>query len=42
MIPCLLSVNGRPSIAPENLLRTLLLQGVYSVRSEWQLVGQLD
>ena len=33
---------GRPSIAPEKLLRTLLLQAFYSVRSERQLMEQLD
>jgi transposase len=32
---------GRPSIAPEKLLRTLLLQVLYSVRSERQLMEQL-
>jgi transposase len=34
--------GGRPSIAPEKLLRALLLQAFYSVRSERQLVEQLD
>jgi transposase len=33
---------GRPSIPPEKLLRTLLLQAFYSVRSERQLMEQLD
>ena len=33
---------GRPSIAPEKLLRALLLQVLYSVRSERQLMEQLD
>src|SRR5690242_20616954 len=33
---------GRPSIPPEKLLRTLLLQAFYSVRSERQLIEQLD
>jgi len=33
---------GRPSIPPERLLRALLLQAFYSVRSEVQLMGQLD
>jgi len=33
---------GRPSIPPERLLRALLLQVLYSVRSERQLVEQLD
>jgi transposase len=38
----LYAVNGRPSIPPERLLRALLLQAFYSVRSERQLVEQLD
>lgn len=33
---------GRPSIAPEKLLRALLLQALYSIRSERQLMEQLD
>src|ERR1700751_1755770 len=33
---------GRPSIAPEKLLRALLLQAFYSVRWERQLMEQLD
>jgi len=33
---------GRPSIPPEKLLRALLLQVFYSVRSERQLMEQLD
>lgn len=33
---------GRPSVAPEKLLRALLLQAFYSVRSERQLMEQLD
>lgn len=33
---------GRPSIAPEKLLRALLLQMLYSIRSERQLMEQLD
>lgn len=33
---------GRPSIAPEKLLRALLLQAFFSVRSERQLMEQLD
>ena len=33
---------GRPSIAPEKLLRALLLQAFYSVRSERLLMEQLD
>jgi len=34
--------TGRPSIPPERLLRALLLQAFYSIRSERQLVEQLD
>jgi transposase len=33
---------GRPSIPPERLLRALLLQALYSVRSERLLMEQLD
>src|SRR3989440_421831 len=33
---------GRPSIAPEKLLRALLLQVLYSIRSERLLMEQLD
>ena len=33
---------GRPSIPPEQLLRAMLLQAFYSVRSERQLMEQLD
>ena len=33
---------GRPSIPPEQLLRALLLQVLYSVRSERLLIEQLD
>jgi len=33
---------GRPSIAPEKLLRALLLQGLYSILSERLLMAQLD
>ena len=33
---------GRPSIAPEKLLRALLLQVLYTVRSERMLIEQLD
>jgi transposase len=32
---------GRASIAPETLLRALLLQALFSVRSERQLMGQI-
>jgi len=38
----LYSASGRPSIAPEYVLRALLLQAFYSVRSERQLVEQID
>jgi transposase len=38
----LYAANGRPSIPPEKLLRALLLQAFYSVRSERQLMEQLD
>lgn len=34
--------EGRPSIPPERLLRALLLQAFYTVRSERQLMEQLD
>ena len=34
--------SGRPSIPPERLLRALLLQILFSVRSERQLMEQLD
>ena len=36
------STLGRPSIAPEKLLRALLLQVLYTVRSERMLMEQLD
>src|SRR5215475_51234 len=36
------SDNGRPSIPPERLLRALLLQAFYTVRSERQLMEQLN
>jgi len=38
----LYSKTGRPSIAPERLLRALLIQILYSVRSERMLMEQLD
>jgi transposase len=38
----LYSRNGRPSIPPERLLRAILLQIFYTVRSERQLMEQLD
>ena len=34
--------GGRPSIAPEKLMRAMLLQVLYSVRSERQLVEQIS
>lgn len=34
--------DGRPSIAPEKLIRAMLLQVLYSVRSERQLVEQIQ
>jgi transposase len=36
------AASGRPSIAPEKLLRALLVQVLYSVRSERLLMEQLD
>src|SRR5437867_11819351 len=33
---------GRPSIAPEKLVRTLLLQVLYTIRSERMLMEQLE
>ena len=38
----LYSHEGRPSIPPEQLLSALILQVLYSVRSERQLMEQLD
>lgn len=38
----LYSKVGRPSIPPEKLLRALLLQAFYTIRSERQLMEQLD
>jgi transposase len=37
----LYAAGGRPSIAPERLLRALLLQAFYTIRSERQLMEQL-
>jgi transposase len=34
--------GGRPSIAPEKLMRAMLLQVLFSVRSERQLVEQIN
>ena len=36
------SAIGRPSIPPEKLLRALLLQAFYTIRSERQLMEQMD
>jgi len=33
---------GRPSVAPEKLLRALVLQSLYSIRSERMLMEQID
>jgi transposase len=41
-LECLYSQNGRPSIAPERLIRALLLQVLYTIRSERMLVEQLE
>jgi transposase len=38
----LYSLQGRPSIAPEKLLRALLLQALYNIRSERLLMEQLN
>ena len=38
----LYSPLGRPSIAPEKLLRAMLLQAFYSIRSERQLMERLE
>jgi transposase len=38
----LYSHTGRPSVPPERLLRALLLQVLYSIRSERMLMEQLD
>ena len=38
----LYSGRGRPSIAPEMLLRAMLLQAFYSIRSERQLMERLE
>jgi transposase len=36
------SGTGRPSVPPERLLKAMLLQALYSVRSERQLVERID
>ena len=38
----LYKASGRPSIAPEYILRALLLQVLFSIRSERLLVEQID
>ena len=38
----LYAVVGRPSVAPERLLRAMLLQAFYSIRSERQLMERLE
>jgi transposase len=38
----LYAADGRPSIPPERLLRASLLQAFYTIRSERQLMEQLD
>jgi transposase len=40
-LTALYSTVGRPSIPPEQLLRALLLQSLYTIRSERQLVEQI-
>jgi transposase len=36
------SKTGRPGVPPERLLKALLLQAIYSIRSEEQLVQRID
>ena len=38
----LYATDGRPSVAPEQLLSALLIQALYGIRSERQLIEQLD
>lgn len=38
----LYAATGCPSIPPKQLLRALLLQALYTIRSEHQLMEQLD
>ena len=38
----LYAATGRPSIAPERLLRAMLLMILYSIRSERQLMEQMN
>jgi transposase len=42
LIAALYSPIGRPSIPPEKLLRAMLLQAFYSIRSERQLMERLE
>ncbi len=41
-ISSLYSLTGRPSIPPEKLLRAMLLQAFYSIRSERLLMERLN
>ena len=41
-IASLYSETGRPSIAPERLLRAMLLQAFYTIRSERQLMERIE
>ena len=41
-IASLYSGTGRPSVAPERLLRAMLLQAFYSIRSERQLMERIE
>jgi transposase len=41
-LDALYSADGRPSIPPEQLLAALLIQALYGIRSERQLIEQLD
>jgi transposase len=36
------AISGRPSIAPEYLTRAMLLQAFFTMRSERQLMHQID
>lgn len=36
------ATQGRPSVPPERLIKALLLQSIYSIRSEAQLVERID
>src|SRR5688500_9276725 len=36
------SDEGRPSVPPERLIKAMLLQALYSIRSEAQLVERID